>query len=183
MIADGGLQSRLGRSADSSRPSPRSSARFRTGGALLRTLPARCLLAPGCDRACPLCRGPRPSPPSGYRWHREAVVPPRGNLRKPSPVGTPGRGFARLNRITSPRPSPAPAFTISPSPSTRSWSSAGVVSRIFRRYAETRSFSMVSSELNEKRIPAQAGGFWYPLTIRRLLSTECYIGRTFLGRF
>ena len=59
---------------------------------------------------------------------------------------------------------------------------AAVVKRIFRRYAETRSFSMVSSELNENRIPAKAGGLWYPLTIRRVLSTECYVGRTFYRR-
>ncbi len=59
---------------------------------------------------------------------------------------------------------------------------AAVVKRIFRRYAETLSFSMVSGELNEANVPAKAGGRWYPLTVRRVLSTESYTGRTFYRR-
>ena len=59
---------------------------------------------------------------------------------------------------------------------------ATVVKRIFRRYAETISFSMVPGELNEGNIPAQGGGRWYPLTVRRVLSTESYTGRTVYRR-
>ena len=59
---------------------------------------------------------------------------------------------------------------------------ATVVRRIFQRYAETQSFSMVSGELNEAKIPAQAGGRWYPLTVRWVLSTESYTGRTYYRR-
>jgi site-specific DNA recombinase len=54
---------------------------------------------------------------------------------------------------------------------------AEVVRRIFRRYTETRSFSAVSAELNDAGIPAFAGGRWYPLTIRRMLTNESYTGR------
>ena len=57
-----------------------------------------------------------------------------------------------------------------------------VVRRIFERYAETRSFSAVSRELNEAGIPAMAGGRWYPLTIRRVLKNETYTGRTVYRR-
>jgi len=59
---------------------------------------------------------------------------------------------------------------------------AAVVKRIFRRYAETISFSMVSGELNEAKVPSKGGGRWYPLTVRRVLSTESYTGRTFYRR-
>jgi site-specific DNA recombinase len=54
---------------------------------------------------------------------------------------------------------------------------AEVVRRIFRRYAETRSLTIVSDELNGEGIPAFAGGHWYPLTIRRMLANESYTGR------
>lgn len=59
---------------------------------------------------------------------------------------------------------------------------AGVVTRIFTRYAETRSFTAVVRELNEAGIPALSGGRWYPLTIRRLLLNDSYIGRTVYRR-
>jgi site-specific DNA recombinase len=54
---------------------------------------------------------------------------------------------------------------------------AEIVRRIFKRYAETRSFTGVSSELNGDSIQAFAGGRWYPLTIRRILTNESYAGR------
>ena len=55
---------------------------------------------------------------------------------------------------------------------------AMVVQRIFQGYAESQSFSKVSNELNEAAIPSFSGGRWYPLTIRRLLTHESYVGRT-----
>jgi site-specific DNA recombinase len=57
-----------------------------------------------------------------------------------------------------------------------------IVRRIFQRYAETRSFSIVSDELNSEGIPAFAGGRWYPLTIRRMLTNESYTGRLIYRR-
>ncbi len=54
---------------------------------------------------------------------------------------------------------------------------AEVVRRIFRRLAETRSFSAVSNELNDEGITAFDGGRWYPITIRRLVQNESYTGR------
>src|SRR3954451_22972931 len=45
---------------------------------------------------------------------------------------------------------------------------AEVVRRIFTRYAETRSFSAVSNELNDQEIPPHRGPRWYPLTIRNM---------------
>ncbi len=59
---------------------------------------------------------------------------------------------------------------------------AGVVRRIFGRYAEVRSLSTISSELNDEGIPAFSGGRWYPITVRRLLLNEAYIGRTVYRR-
>ena len=59
---------------------------------------------------------------------------------------------------------------------------AEVVRRIFRRYNKTRSFSAVSNELNDEGIPALSGGWWYPLTIRRMLTNESYTGRLYYGR-
>ncbi|MYH40927.1 MAG: hypothetical protein F4150_03995 [Chloroflexi bacterium] len=59
---------------------------------------------------------------------------------------------------------------------------AAVVRRIFQRYAETRSFSAVASELNDAGIPAFAGGRWYPITIRRMLLNAAYVGRTVYRR-
>ena len=52
-----------------------------------------------------------------------------------------------------------------------------IVKRIFQRYAESRSYSAVSQELNKAGVPALAGGKWYPLTIRRILLNESYAGR------
>ena len=57
-----------------------------------------------------------------------------------------------------------------------------VVRRIFERYAASRSFSAVANELNEAGIPALMGGRWYPITVRRVLLNEVYIGRTVYRR-
>ncbi len=59
---------------------------------------------------------------------------------------------------------------------------AAIVRRIFARYAATRSFSAVASELNDAGIPAFSGGTWYPITVRRVLFNEAYIGRTVYRR-
>ena len=59
---------------------------------------------------------------------------------------------------------------------------AAVIHRIFQRYAETRSFSAVSSELNEASIPSFSSGRWYPLTVRSILTNETYTGRTIFRR-
>ena len=59
---------------------------------------------------------------------------------------------------------------------------AAVVRRIFESYAERRSFSAVSNELNDAGIPAFSGGRWYPITVRRVLLNEAYIGRTVYRR-
>src|SRR5829696_8911052 len=59
---------------------------------------------------------------------------------------------------------------------------AEVVRRIFRRFAETRSFSAVSNELNDEGIPAHRGPRWYANTIRNMLKNESYAGRMFFNR-
>lgn len=59
---------------------------------------------------------------------------------------------------------------------------AAIVRRIFERYAETRSYSAVTSELNDAGVPAFSGGRWYPITVRRVLLNEAYIGRTVYRR-
>ena len=58
---------------------------------------------------------------------------------------------------------------------------AAIVRRIFERYAETRSFSAVTTELNDAGVPALSGGSWYPITVRRVLLNEAY-GRTVYRR-
>jgi site-specific DNA recombinase len=59
---------------------------------------------------------------------------------------------------------------------------AEVVRRIFRRFAETRSFYAVAKELDDDGVPAFRGGRWYPLTIRNMLLNESYAGRLLFGR-
>jgi site-specific DNA recombinase len=59
---------------------------------------------------------------------------------------------------------------------------AAVVRLAFSQYIETRSFSAVSSLLNERSLPAFAGGRWYPLTVRNMLSNPAYIGKTLFRR-
>lgn len=59
---------------------------------------------------------------------------------------------------------------------------AVVVRRIFRRYAETKSFSAVSNELNADGISAFMGGRWYPLTVRAVLKNRAYSGVTVYRR-
>jgi site-specific DNA recombinase len=59
---------------------------------------------------------------------------------------------------------------------------AAVVRRVFQRYAENRSFSAVSNELNEAGVPSFSGGRWYPLTVRSVLTNENYTGRTIFRR-
>lgn len=54
---------------------------------------------------------------------------------------------------------------------------AVVVQRIFQRYAEIRSVSAISTELNDEGVPAFMGGPWYPVTIRHMLDNESYAGR------
>src|SRR3954464_5795402 len=49
---------------------------------------------------------------------------------------------------------------------------AEVVRLIFQQFAETRSFSAVSNDLNDRGIPAHRGPRWYPLTIRNMLRNE-----------
>jgi site-specific DNA recombinase len=59
---------------------------------------------------------------------------------------------------------------------------AEIVRRMFQRFAETRSFSAVSNELNDDGIPAHQGPHWYANTIRNVLRNESYAGRTFFNR-
>lgn len=59
---------------------------------------------------------------------------------------------------------------------------ATVVRRIFERYGETRSVAGIANELNDAGIPAFSGGPWYPITIRRMLAYEAYVGRTVYRR-
>ncbi|MGE0705025.1 MAG: recombinase family protein [Vicinamibacterales bacterium] len=59
---------------------------------------------------------------------------------------------------------------------------AEIVRRMFRRFAETRSFSAVSNELNDEGIPAHLGPRWYANTIRNMLRNESYAGRMFFNR-
>lgn len=61
-------------------------------------------------------------------------------------------------------------------------SQAAVVRRIYRRYAETKSFSAVSQELNAEAVPAFLGGRWYPLTVRAVLRNPTYTGLTVYRR-
>ena len=59
---------------------------------------------------------------------------------------------------------------------------AEIVRRMFRRFAETRSLSAVSNELNDEGIPAHQGPRWYANTVRNMLRNESYAGRMFFNR-
>lgn len=59
---------------------------------------------------------------------------------------------------------------------------AEIVRRIFRRYAETRSFGRVAKELNDDGIGTFTGSRWHPVTIRQMLFNESYTGRLFFRR-
>jgi len=59
---------------------------------------------------------------------------------------------------------------------------AEVVRRIFQRYLESRSFSLVSNELNDAGVPSFTDRRWYPLTVRRILLNESYMGRLIFRR-
>src|SRR3954454_3219010 len=49
---------------------------------------------------------------------------------------------------------------------------AEIVRRMFQRFAETRSFSAVSNELNDEGVPAHQGPRWYATTVRNMLRNE-----------
>jgi site-specific DNA recombinase len=54
---------------------------------------------------------------------------------------------------------------------------AEIVQRIFQRFAEIRSISAVTNELNDAGIPSISNGQWSRVTIRRMLMNESYAGR------
>lgn len=59
---------------------------------------------------------------------------------------------------------------------------AAVVRRIFRCIADGATCHAVAVQLNRDEIPAQSGGVWYPLTIRRLVENTIYKGETTYGK-
>ncbi|MCC6238098.1 MAG: recombinase family protein [Dehalococcoidia bacterium] len=61
-------------------------------------------------------------------------------------------------------------------------SQAMVVRRLFEEFADGRSCNRLANDLNDEGIPAFGGGRWYPLTIRRILLNETYVGRTIYRR-
>lgn len=59
---------------------------------------------------------------------------------------------------------------------------AVVVRRVFESFCAGAGCSRIAGELNRDAIPAMGGGFWYPLTVRRVLMNETYTGRTVYRR-
>ena len=59
---------------------------------------------------------------------------------------------------------------------------ASIVQRIFEKFYNGDGCSKVAGALNRESIPSFSGGNWHPLTIRRMLKNETYIGRTIFGR-
>ncbi len=59
---------------------------------------------------------------------------------------------------------------------------AGVVRRVFALFVEGVSCARLAKTLNEDGVPAMGGGQWYPLTVRRLLTHEAYVGKTTFRR-
>lgn len=59
---------------------------------------------------------------------------------------------------------------------------AEVVRRIFTWALEGDSFYKISSKLNASDIPTKGGNKWHPLTVKRILKNEAYIGVDYYGR-
>jgi site-specific DNA recombinase len=59
---------------------------------------------------------------------------------------------------------------------------ADTVRTIFEQFITSTSCSRIAKELNDKGVPAFAGGIWHPLTVRRILQNETYTGRTVYRR-
>lgn len=53
---------------------------------------------------------------------------------------------------------------------------------IFEQFIASASCNRIAKELNDKGVPAFAGGSWHPLTVRRILQNETYTGRTVYRR-
>jgi len=54
---------------------------------------------------------------------------------------------------------------------------ANIVRTIFEQFIASTSCNRIAKELNDKGVPAFAGGNWHPLTVRRILINETYTGR------
>ena len=59
---------------------------------------------------------------------------------------------------------------------------ANIVRAIFEQFIASTSCNRIAKDLNEKGVPAFAGGIWHPLTVRRILQNETYTGRTVYRR-
>ena len=59
---------------------------------------------------------------------------------------------------------------------------ADTVRTIFEQFITSTNCSRIAKELNDKGVPAFAGGIWHPLTVRRILQNETYTGRTVYRR-
>ena len=59
---------------------------------------------------------------------------------------------------------------------------ADTVRTIFEQFITSASCNRIAKELNDKGVPAFAGGSWHPLTVRRILQNETYTGRTVYRR-
>ncbi|MBI4496692.1 MAG: recombinase family protein [Chloroflexi bacterium] len=57
-----------------------------------------------------------------------------------------------------------------------------VVQRIFDEFCRNGSCHGIARDLARDGIPAQGGGLWHPLTVRRILENETYTGRTIYRR-
>lgn len=57
-----------------------------------------------------------------------------------------------------------------------------IVRRILEQFGAGSSVSGIARELTDALIPAQGGGRWHPLTVRRVLLNETYTGRTIYRR-
>ena len=57
-----------------------------------------------------------------------------------------------------------------------------VVRRVFDAFCAGAGCSRIAGELNRDAVPAMGGGFWHPLTVRRVLMNETYTGRTVYRR-
>ncbi len=59
---------------------------------------------------------------------------------------------------------------------------ANTVERIFIWFTNGRSFYYIARELNRERIPSKNGFKWHPLTVRRIVMNESYIGVDYYNR-
>jgi site-specific DNA recombinase len=58
---------------------------------------------------------------------------------------------------------------------------ANIVQKVFTMALQGLSFNQIAIQLNKQGIKSKSGSLWHPLTIRRMVNNQAYIGNTYYG--